>query len=259
VALPARRRRRGLLFFTDAAGTPLALISADPNPYATGSYVRVAGETLACGQTRTKVYRVGAIYGGDIYAPGTPTPITGSSRPPGTYLYVTELPAESMDAFDLKAVGGRLQITARVDAEGALDVFPFGATAFGGTVARFAENLTDSKLQQPCRFQHLSDGSIRCLPVWSGQVAGLNCTRDVIVNTRPFTTCPGDPAATFTAAWRGDACSGGYELSAFGAMIMPGGGAVGQCTVGGGDRTTFYEIGAAAPPATFAAATIVHE
>jgi hypothetical protein len=249
-----------LFFFSDAAGSPLGLVSVDPNPYEPGSYIRAAGEAFACGQTRLKVYRVGATYDGDIYTPGDPTPIPANAKPAGIYVHVTEIAAKSMDAFLPRTVGGRLQITALVDAEGALDVFPFGANPFGGTVARFAEDLTDSSLQQPCKLQHLPDGSIRCLPAWSRQVAGLNCTRNVVMSVQPFTMCAGDPVATFTAAWRGDACTGGYELSGFGKMIVPNSGAVGDCTVGGGpDRTTFYEIGAAAPPATFAAATLSHD
>jgi hypothetical protein len=245
------------LFFTDADGSPL-LLTADPNTYAPGAYLRIAGDLLACGQTRTKVYRVGATYGGDIYTGAGSTVIPPDIKPAGTYLYVTEVAAESMDAFEPKTLGGRLQLTALVDAEGALDVFPFGATQFGGTVDRFTETLTDSSLQQPCRFQHLADGSIRCLPTWSVQIAGLNCTRNVVASLKPHTMCAGDPAAKFTAVWLGDACSGGYELSGFGPMIMPGGAAVGQCTVGGSDLT-FYEIGAVAPPTTFAAATLTNE
>lgn len=244
------------IYFTDAAGGQLALITAETNPYEPGSTFRTSGETLACGQTRSKVYRVGATYSGEIHAPGDPTPLPKDLVPAGIYVHVTEIAAESMDAFEPRTLGGRLQITALVDAEGALDVFPFGATPFGGTLARFAENLTDSSLLQPCRFQHLKDGSIRCLPTWSAQIAGLNCTRNVVVNMRPFTMCPGDPASTFTAVWRGDACTGGYEVSSLGKMIVPNSGAVGDCNVFGGDGTTYYEIGPATPPVTFAAGTI---
>jgi hypothetical protein len=246
-----------LIIFTDAAGGQLGMVTAVPNPFKPGSHFRVSGESLPCGQARNKVYRVGAAYDGDLYTPGDPTPIPPAARPAGTFVHLTEVAAESMDLFEPQTLGGRLQVTAFVDAEGALDVFPFGATAFGGTIARFNENLVDSTLQQPCRFQRLADGSTRCLPAWSEQEPGLNCTRNVVVNVQPFTTCIGDPVPTFTAAWEGGACAGGYALSGLGALIMPNGGAVGQCFVGDPGGTKYYEIGAATPPATFAAATLM--
>lgn len=246
-------------FFADASGGPLAFVSADTNPYKPGDYVRTVGEPLACGQTRTTLFRIGAAYDGDIYTPGSSTPLPADVKPAGIYLHVTEVPAESMDLFEPKTLGGRLQHTVFVDAEGAMDAFPFGASAFGGAIARFTEELIDSTLQQPCRFQHLADGSIRCVPAWSEQAAGLNCTRNVVVNLQPFTKCLGDPVPKFTAVWKGDACAGGYAFSALGQVIAPGGGAVGQCLVGGSDGTLFYEIGAASPPTTFAAATLMTE
>jgi hypothetical protein len=247
----------GFGFFVDAAGGPLAL-AGDPNPYQPGSYRRLVGPALACGQTRTSVYRIGTTYEGDVYVPGNPTPLTADIKPAGTWLHVTEVPAESMDLFEPKTLGGRLQHSALVDAEGALDVFPFGATPFGGTIARFTEGLIDSTLEQPCRFQHLADGSNRCVPAWSEQEQGLNCTRNIVVNVHPYTQCLGDPAATFTAVWKGDACAGGYQVSALGKLITPSG-AVGQCSVLDRDGFSYYEIGAVPPPGTFAGATVMTE
>jgi hypothetical protein len=245
----------GGFFFVDATGAPLALVPSSGSHYEPGTFLKTVGPTLFCDQTKTQVFRVGAVYTGDIYVPGSAMPLDKDTVPPGIYLQVSEVAPEQMDGFEPKPLGGRLQVAALADAEGALEAFPFGGTHFTRSY-QFPETLTDTTLKQPCRFQPTSDGAIRCVPEWSAQTPGLNCSRNVVVHLQPLTMCADDPSATFTASWRGTACMGGWELSTYGAMITPNSGRVGDCTVGGDSMTSFYEIGTAAPASAFAAATL---
>lgn len=250
-----------MFFCADAACAKLVLQAASNGPAAKPSgFVLQRGTSDACGRAPTHVYRVGAAYSGDLYydIPGTTAvPIPPEDKPTGLYELI-EIAPGSMDAFEPKMLGSRIQIAALEDADGALDVPPFGAPPFGPSGYRFPDGLTDTTLNQPCRLLQTSDGKVRCLPEWSEQIPGLSCSRNVVRHVKPNTSCPSDVDTTFTAIWRGDACTGGYELAAFGAMIMPQSGRVGDCAVGNSDQmVTFYEVGSATPPTTFAAATLV--
>jgi hypothetical protein len=214
-----------------------------------------SGPQDSCGRAPTHFFRAGAAYSGDIFSGGAP--IDRSIFSGGLY-ELSEVAPETFDAFEPKMLGNRIQIAALEDADGALEAPPYGTSPLGSFLGRFPDGLTDTTLGQPCRIQQTSDGKVRCLPEWSQQIPGFQCSRNVVEHFKPLTTCADDVDTTFTAIWRGDACTGGYEFAPFGAPLTQGGGMVGACSASSGDpRVTFYEVGTPVPPTMFAAATLV--
>ena len=246
----------GIDTFADAACTTRVAVVAPPETpdQPPGAFAKEPGGALDCGLMTSRYERIGKRYTGDLYI-GNAASCTklDAGLILGGAFYLEEVPPEAMDAFEDVVVGtGRLQIKVRKDPQGAVDAFPFGPSLSG----RDLDALMDSQTHQLCRFEATSDGLAHCLPALSPQMQGLNCDRKVVVATKP--PC-GQPEPLNTTVWRGDECTGGFDVSAFGAAIMPNSGRVGDCYVVPTPDVTFYEIGAALPPSTFVAAKLVVE
>lgn len=122
----------------------------------------------------------------------------------GAYPLIDELPVSRMDEFTSTSrdVNG-LRATTLVDAE--------------GTVDRSTFTLTDVSTGVRCMLAPTSDGRTRCLPDTTVNLRYADATCPAA--SPVVSNAPGAPAPTHAMRWKGDVCSGGFDVVAVGAAI----------------------------------------
>ena len=145
---------------------------------------------------------------------------------------------------------GRLQLTQRVNAQGATEAFP--------------STTTDTATHSACAILPTADGESRCLPSseWL-RFSDSSCSPSGAVTT----TSPSATTPTIGSRWNGDACGGGLVLhelvpsrnwptQIYDANILTG------CTLdpfGTGGDHQYYVAGAELPLSDFAKVALVTE
>jgi hypothetical protein len=122
----------------------------------------------------------------------------------GAYPLIDEVLSSRMDELTLRStVVGRFLTTSLVDAE--------------GTVDRSTFTLFEASSNTSCAFAPTSDGKTRCLPSTALNIryGDAACTPSAPLVSVP----PGGPSPDLAIRWKGDVCSGGYELASIGSAV----------------------------------------